>query len=249
MYFTSQNFIQQYTTYMIKKSSYKNKIKKIIIMKTLISMIFRRLFLVILSLSMLSLFSCKEEEVFQTSKMQDGTVITTRKIIRYYETEDDFINAIRYPSAYDTYQDGEIINNNYNLNDAYTIIGTSKEENYQWEMAKFGEWIKKYGFEPNELYYICSTVYLRYTSLPPEGCYFVNKYEYGEEEDMGYEPNAFNIKIKNFSITYDKNNSVSIFTTCGRTIGYDKNGNIINESIPKLANIKWKFQVLKNFWL
>ena len=95
-------------------------------MKTLISMIFRRLFLVILSLSMLSLFSCKEEEVFQTSKMQDGTVITTRKIIRYYETEDDFINAIRYPSAYDTYQDGEIINNNYNLNDAYTIIGTSK---------------------------------------------------------------------------------------------------------------------------
>ena len=45
MYFTSQNFIQQYTTYMIKKSSYKNKIKKIIIMKTLISMICRKFIL------------------------------------------------------------------------------------------------------------------------------------------------------------------------------------------------------------
>lgn len=97
-------------------------------------------------------------------EMADGNRITlSNNEIVYYSNESDFLHSYMsiFPCKYSF-----ISNNNgpYLQDESYSIEGYDDRFIGYWEKAKFGDWIKKYGLEPNKVFY-CATI--KYVSVRP----------------------------------------------------------------------------------
>ena len=173
--------------------------------------------------------------------MNDGTTIEVETVVKFYNTEDDFIHStsFNFHKDYAFYPKAEF---EYNLYKSYELSGYAQNFIGDWEMAQFGEWITKYGLIPHYTYYVCTKTYVQYVSLPPQGYMIVPKFS---KENMGFCPN---IKDNTFLTLNDYKNNTSILITGVRFIGYDSSYKSINTELPTLNNIIWKFLIQDDGW-
>lgn len=188
--------------------------------------------------------SCSESPSNLYIKMNDGNVISLRQDKEvYYETENEFQCGLSFGFNMNY---SFLANNNVNLVPDSTISIMGYDDRYLglWEKASFGNWIENYGLEPNKSYYIASCVYVIYLPLAPDGYYLFPIAN--SQDSIGFVPS---LGYKGAIVKTDKAAGISIVRSGCRYIGYDENGDLIAQEIPKLNNnITWKFFIKRNGW-
>ena len=117
---------------------------------------------------------CESEDDIISVTMQDGNTITTNSSQRYYPDEDEFVHGVSFAFAR-SYDYSEIEEMEYQDDSEGKVTCYNQFFIGSWEIAKFGEWIRDYGLEPDKAYYIATKVYVKYISMPPKGLRIVPK--------------------------------------------------------------------------
>lgn len=172
--------------------------------------------------------------------MNDGNTINvaSRKIT--YHSEEDFVRGFSFSFECNyNFSNKECIN--YDVGESYEVNGYDQTFIGSWQIAKFGDWIKNYGLNTDEYYYVATLIYAKYIERPITGTMIV------PQTGLGCSISEEN---KTFSVLSDKETNTSILLTCVRLIGYDKNKSAINLCIPQLTNnnITWKFLIQSDGW-
>lgn len=199
-----------------------------------------QLFLVVMSFL---LCSCESEDNIISITMQDGNTITLNSSQKYYSNEEEFIHCVSF-SFPRSYECSEIEYIDYLDDSEYIVEGCNQFFIGGWEIARFGEWIRNYGLNPNESYYVATKVYAKYLSKPPVGLRIVPKLG---GTFMGYCPD---IEARTFRIDNISEMQVSALITGIRYIGYDSKGNDIKYEMPSFINneLIWKFLIRDDGW-
>lgn len=183
--------------------------------------------------------SCKADEpTSNVIKMRDGnTIVFNHETIIFYENEYDFLHSVdfRFNCEY------SFISNNYGpyvTDENYSITGYDDRFIGSWEKVIFGEWITKYGLEPNKLYY-CATI--KYVIYLPKLLFEEEYIPVLPLKYMGYTTwtlnNSFDIEFKSEYPRY-------VFYSGFRYIGYDENRQGIYFELPTINNkLIWTFSV------
>lgn len=180
--------------------------------------------------------SCSKEDDLPLV-MADGNKITlsNNKIV-YYGNESDFLHSYTslFPCKY------TFISNNkgpYLREESYSIEGYDDRFIGYWEKAKFGDWIKKYGLEPDKVFYCATIKYVSYVPIPlPNEDYIPIM----PLNNMGYSPWTTN---KSFDIDYRIQFPKYLFYTCLRYIGYDDKLAGVYIELPLTNKLIWNFTV------
>lgn len=197
------------------------------------------------SLSLMILFmsvGCEHEESDISVTMADGKNFVVSKTIKYYSTEEEFVHNVSFsfPCTYNY----EVVDSiDYQLDKQYETTGYNQTFTGCWEMAKLGDWSKKYGLSPNEIYYVATNIFAKYVQQPQNGLAIV---PHLGKENMGYSPD---IEPTTFRVTTDSNNKICILKTGCRVIGYDSNKRSVDCNLPNLKNRKvWRFLIQSDGW-
>lgn len=189
---------------------------------------------------------CEPESNAISTTMKDGKTITIYSSQKSYLDKEEFVHCVSFsfPCSY-KYDDVEKIE--YLEDSTYIVNGYNQSFIGCWEIAKFGEWSRDYGLDPNKVYYVATKVYAKYVSTPPNGLRILPKLG---GAFMGYRPD---IEPSTFWVNTDSGAKVSILTTGIRYIGYDSEGNTIDCEIPSFVDnesnkLTWKFLILDDGW-
>lgn len=187
--------------------------------------------------------SCKSDNDLRCVIMQDGKAITINSSDKYYNDEDEFLHNVSF-SFPRFYKYTNVDNLDYTTESNYTLTGFSQIFIGGWEFAKFGQWIRKYGLQPNKGYYVATMIYAKYISLPPTESRII---PIVGTQFMGYCPQK---EATTFQVDTDYNAQVSILITGVRFIGYDSDGSNINIEMSSFADnnniLTWKFLIRDN---
>lgn len=188
---------------------------------------------------LLCMCSCNEEDNICTLTMNDGTTIDVASTKITYHSEEDFVRGLSSFECNYNFSNKEYIN--YNVGESYEVNGYDQTFVGSWQIAKFGNWIRNYGLNPDEFYYVATLIYAKYIERPTTGTMIVPQTGLGcslSEED------------NSFSVLSDKETNTAILLTCVRLIGYDKNKSAINLCIPQFTNnnLTWKFLIQSDGW-
>ena len=202
------------------------------------------IFSFITSAMIVILSSCSEDSFDLSTKMKDGNTITLRNDnVIHYDTQEEFQKGLSFVFSMSY---SFLANNHVCLVPDSTVCIIGYDDRYigLWEKASFGNWIEKYGLQPNKSYYVASCIYVIYLPLPPNGYYlFPIACNYGS---IGLVPPLGNTGA---IVSYNKSIGLSICKSGSRYIGYDENGNLIAQEIPQLKNyITWNFFIKRNGW-
>lgn len=196
---------------------------------------------IIFTIAILLFVSCESEDVLQMLTMKDGRTITIGNNVKYYQSINDFMSSVSF--TFDSTNDnGSVDTISYLIGERYKIIGYSSDVMGAWEIAKFGNWIEKYGLKANQAYYVCTRLYKKYVNQPPKGIMIVPALN---TDSMGYCPG---INIPTFIIDKGTTSNFAILKTGERVIGYDSDGNSIFYYIPNLKTVTWKFSIQDDGW-
>lgn len=182
--------------------------------------------------------ACSKDDDFPL-EMADGNRITlSNDEIVYYSNESDFLHSYMsiFPCKYSF-----ISNNNgpYLQDESYSIEGYDDRFIGYWEKAKFGDWIKKYGLEPNKVFYCATIKYVSYMPIPLSGEEYIPVMPL---DNMGYSPWTSN---RSFDIDYSNQYPKYIFYTCFRYIGYNDKLAGVYIDLPLTNKLIWNFTVKK----
>lgn len=175
------------------------------------------------------LCSCDSGFDPMTVTMKDGKTITITSTQKYYSEEKGFIHGVSF-SFPRPYNYSEIEDLDYHENTEYMVTGANQFYIGAWEIARFSNWIRAYGLDPDKSYYIATKVYTKYISSPPKGLRIVPKLGIN---CMGYCPD---VEPQTFWAINNSENQVSILTTGVRYVGYDSDGDKIDKEIPSLID-------------
>lgn len=196
---------------------------------------------ILISFVIVILVSCESGDVITTLTMKDGRAITIVNGVKYYPSVNDFKSSVSF--TFDSANDkGSVDTISYRNGERYKIKGYSSDTIVAWEIAKFGNWIEKYGLKADQNYYVCTRIFKQYVSRPPEGTMIVPALH---NDSMGYCPG---INYPTFTADYNKDSKFAILKTGERVIGYDSDRNSIFHYIPNLTKITWKFSVQDDGW-
>lgn len=189
-------------------------------------------------LSIIALSACNEPNEDLVISMKDGNkIVLNSESIVCYDNEFDFLHSTNFlfNCKY------SFISKNlgpYLLDNDYTIIGYDDRFTGSWEKAIFGDWITKYGLEPNKIYYCATIKYVLYLPKPSIGYEYIPILPLNQ---MGYTSWTLN---KSFDIEYNTEYPKYVFYTGFRYIGYDENHQGVYIELPTLNNnIIWNFSV------
>lgn len=178
--------------------------------------------------------------------MQDGRTIQYVSTPQYYSTEDDFVHdvTLNFPHQYDY---SHVENIDYAKDSLYTVYGHDQTFIGYWQKAKFGDWIKVYGLEPNEYYYVATKWYTKFVSMPQGD---LSIYPKSVEPFKRYHSES---KTNSFITELNKGKHAYALSTAVKYIGYDSKGKSIYLEIPSFDDdtnrqLTWKFSVDESFW-
>lgn len=182
--------------------------------------------------------ACSKDDDFPLEMADGNRIILSSDEIVYYSNESDFLHSYTsiFPCKYSF-----ISNNNgpYLQDESYSIEGYDDRFIGYWEKAKFGDWIKKYGLEPNKVFYCATIKYVSYMPIP------LSEEEYIPVmplDNMGYSPWTSN---RSFDIDYSNQYPKYIFYTCFRYIGYNDKLAGVYIDLPLTNKLIWNFTVKK----
>lgn len=175
------------------------------------------------------LCSCESEDDLMNVTMQDGNTITINSSQRYYHSEEEFVHCVSF-SFPRSCEYSEVEEVEYLKDSEGIVSGYSQSFIGCWEAAKFGEWVRDYGLNPNDVYYVATKVYTKYVSMPCEGLRIVPKFG---GQFMGYCPD---VEPRTFRVNNDSDAQVGVLTTGVRYIGYDSEGNRIACEMPSFIH-------------
>ncbi len=192
------------------------------------------------------LWSCENEDAIYNVQMRDGNTIRVQNTQRFYASAEEFAasGSFAFPRPFN-YKDIEPID--YSVDTISVVYDYNQSFTGAWEVAEFGDWIKDYGLKPNTPYYVGTTMFAKYISLPPEGRELYPYFQGGKY--MGYLPG---IEGTNYYVTYSNANGCLILTTGLRFVGYDYSRNAINMHITTFPNnnpheLTW-YYVISDAW-
>ena len=202
-------------------------------------------FLYIVFAIVILIVSCDTEPHIATITMNDGNEIIIKNLnVIYYKSEAQFEQTtIVTEDLPIKVESREFID--YRNGESYAISKVTQSFETTWRIARFGEWVSKYGLESNRNYYVSTKVYTLNVASPPSGLMICPKFY---KENMGYPPGGGNIKTFK-AIRNESDTSITTLITCTRLVGYDDKKNRVDISIPQIKDtIKWKFLIQKDGW-
>lgn len=188
-------------------------------------------------ISLLTLSCGDEPDSTEDIKMNDGNTITISTKSRHYNSYNEFISASNF---YGLLNKNLIPTEdfNYGIDKIDQVEGYDAECSGNWEKSTFGDWCIDFGLKPNEVYYVCTSIYQKAMPPLPKDC-VIAPYK-SIDYEMGINPG-----LTDLGYTIDDGaKGQLIFTTLTRTIGYDNFHNPIFKNIPFIKDkITWCFFV------
>lgn len=180
--------------------------------------------------------ACSKDDDFPLEMADGNRIILSSNEVVYYGNESDFLHSYKslFPCKYSF-----ISNNNgpYLQDESYSVERYDDRFIGYWEKAKFGDWIKKYGLEPNKVFYCATIKYVVYMPIPLSGEEYLPVMPL---DNMGYSPWTSN---RSFDIDYDNQYPKYIFYTCFRYIGYNDKLSGVYIELPITNKLIWNFTV------
>lgn len=179
---------------------------------------------------------CTHNEEDLPIHMNDGFTFKLSSLESiFYKSKESFVSDC--PSFWTcNYSFLSHIDEQFVIDNTYSISGYDDQFIMKWEKARFGNWIREYGLNPNEEYYCAWIKYVIY--LPHN----VNSYYTPVKplNNMGF---ISNTDRPGFDAEYRKGYPKEVIYTFVRYIGYDINKNGIYKEIPNLNIIIWNFTI------
>jgi len=191
----------------------------------------------IIMISLLAISCDDGPESMDKITMNDGKTIYLPSKVRHYDTYKEFISA----SNFHELMNKDLISYidfNYRIDKIDQVEGYDSECSGNWEKSTFGDWCIDFGLKPNEVYYVCTSIYQKAMPPLPKDCVITSYKSIGYE--MGINPG-----LTGLGYTIDDGvEGQLIFSTLTRTIGYDNSHNYVFNNIPLInKKIVWNFLV------
>ena len=150
----------------------------------------------IIMISLLAISCDDGPESVDKITMNDGKTIYLPSKVGHYDTYKEFISASNFHGLMNI---GLIssINFNYRIDKIDQVEGYDLEYSGNWEKSTFGDWCIDFGLNPNEVYFVCTSIYQKVMPPLPKDCAIV-PYK-SIEYEMGINPGLTDI---GYSIDY-----------------------------------------------